>query len=126
MDKRALENFNSKLGKELKAGILSLLILNLIKAEKGPMYGYDIIKTLKAASDEKLGLQGGEIYPVLRMLQNLRILKSSWKNSPEGPPRKYYALTETGKRAVEKANVQWLEISTIVKDTLEKLKVIKK
>lgn len=122
MEDKIIENFTSKLSKELKTGVLSLLILNLIKAKKSPMYGYDIIKSLKAYSDERLNFQEGTVYPVLRMLKNQGFLSSHWENSPDGPPRKYYTLTERGNLAIEEANAQWYEISVVVNEVLEKLR----
>jgi DNA-binding PadR family transcriptional regulator len=56
-------------------------------------YGYDIIKSLK---DVGLGVEEGTLYPILRRLEDERILTSRWVT--EGPrPRKYYMITEYGR-----------------------------
>ncbi len=121
MEDKIIENFTSKLNRELKTGVLSLLVLNLIKAERSPMYGYDIIKSLKAYSHERLNFQEGTVYPVLRKLKNQGFLNSHWENSPDGPPRKYYTLTKNGEVAIEEANAQWSEISVVVNEVIKKL-----
>jgi len=117
--------FGKKFDKELKTGIISLLVLLVISTEKKPCYGYKIIKILETLSNEKFKFQEGTIYPVLSSLTSKGLLSSYWGDAPEGPRRKYYKLTSEGKAALELALIEWTEIVTITDDIIENLGVKK-
>jgi PadR family transcriptional regulator, regulatory protein PadR len=75
---------------EVKRGVMQVAVMCLLEKER---YGYDIIKSLKEAG---LGIEEGTLYPILRRLEDERILSSRWVT--EGPrPRKYYTITEYGR-----------------------------
>lgn len=98
---------------EVKRGMMQVAIMCLLDHER---YGYDIIKSLK---DDGLSIEEGTLYPILRRLEDDKILASHWETGGSRP-RKYYAITEYGKdlreklldalrsmtAAVEKINVQ--------------------
>ena len=52
----------------------------------------------------------GTIYPLLTRLKNAGLLNYRWEESTSGPPRKYYALTETGKVFLKELNITWDEL----------------
>ncbi|BAI61772.1 putative PadR-like family transcriptional regulator [Methanocella paludicola SANAE] len=80
---------------EVKRGVMQVAVMCLLERER---YGYDIIKSLK---DAGLGVEEGTLYPILRRLEDERILSSRWVT--EGPrPRKYYMITEYGREIREK------------------------
>jgi PadR family transcriptional regulator PadR len=56
----------------------------------------------------------GTIYPLLTRLKNAGLLNYRWEESTSGPPRKYYALTETGKVFLSELNTTWDELRTAV------------
>ena len=81
-----LERFEA----EVKRGITQVAIMCLLEQER---YGYDIIKSLKEGG---MSVEEGTLYPILRRLEDERLLTSRWETS--GPrPRKYYAITAYGK-----------------------------
>lgn len=98
MDK--LSEFRQKMNKETKSGLISLLILYIIKHNKEPMYGYKIIQTIEELSNKELKFQEGTVYAILRSLQRQELLESYIEESTQGPPRKYYKITELGKEAL--------------------------
>lgn len=75
---------------EVKRGVIQVAVMCLLEKER---YGYDIIKSLK---DTGLGIEEGTLYPILRRLEDEKLLASRWVT--EGPrPRKYYTITKYGK-----------------------------
>ncbi len=89
-----------KFQKEMNSGAVSLVILALIRKQGRAMYGYEIAKQLEAASGLELPMNQAAVYPVLRSLEKQGLLTSRMVPSDSGPPRKYYELTATGKRAL--------------------------
>jgi PadR family transcriptional regulator PadR len=96
--------------KEAKSGLISLLVLCVIKETKEPMYGYKIIQSIEELSEEELKFQEGTVYAILRSLQKQGLLESRIEESPLGPPRKYYTITKTGKLALEKGLKDWKDL----------------
>ena len=56
----------------------------------------------------------GTLYPLLTRLKNADMLTYRWEESTSGPPRKYYALTETGRSFYTQLKQTWDELSTAV------------
>ena len=79
---------------QLLKGVLEGCILGLL--DKEPAYGYLIVEKLKLAGFEYM--QEATVYPILTRLQKKGLLESEKRPSDIGPPRKYYLLTEEGKR----------------------------
>ena len=92
---------------QLRKGMLELCILNDIRNRK--MYGYEIVRKLRRI--EGLVISEGTIYPILSRLKRQGLVKASIKDSPEGPPRKYYELTDKGREILMQMNAYWLAIS---------------
>ena len=68
-------------------------MLALLNAEE--KYAYQIAQSL--TEPEGLTVSEGTIYPLLSRMQREGLIRSAWKESPAGPPRKYYALTAKGR-----------------------------
>jgi len=94
---------------QMRKGILEYCILTL--ASSGEVYASDIITHLKEA---KLIVVEGTLYPLLTRLKNAGLLKYEWKESDQGPPRKYYSLTEEGTKFNTQLADTWLELSNSV------------
>ena len=94
---------------QMRKGILEYCILALIG--KGEVYASDIISNLKEA---KLIVVEGTLYPLLTRLKNAGLLNYEWKESDQGPPRKYYSLTETGTQFKEQLHNTWKELTESV------------
>ena len=103
---------------QMRKGVLEYCILSILK--DGEAYTSDILETLK---DAKMLVVEGTIYPLLTRLKNAGLLAYRWEESTSGPPRKYYALTETGKLFLKELNTTWSELQQAVKRvTSEKTK----
>ena len=103
------------ISKDLTAASSSALILSILAG--GASYGYQIIQSVRALSEEKIEWTDGMLYPVLHRLESRGQIHSSWKAAPSGRKRKYYSLTEAGRRALRAEREQW----SIVDSTLKKL-----
>jgi len=91
---------------QLRKGMLELCILNSIKGTS--LYGYDIVRKLRDIPS--LVISEGTIYPILSRLKREGLLGTSIKESSEGPPRKYYELTEKGQNILRQMNEYWQDI----------------
>ncbi|HBT65332.1 MAG TPA: PadR family transcriptional regulator [Ruminococcaceae bacterium] len=85
---------------ELKRGVLTLAILSQLES---PQYGYSLLQTL---IDKQVDIEAGTLYPLLRRLEKQNILESEWDTS-ESRPRKYYSLSETGKKLYHSLKASW-------------------
>ena len=91
---------------QMRKGILEYCILSILS--KNDAYASDIIKELKEA---KLIVVDGTRYPLLTRQKNAGLLGYRWEESTQGPPRKYYTITETGQKFLEDMNLNYLIIT---------------
>lgn len=94
---------------QMRKGLLEYCIMLIIS--KRSVYVSDIIKELKEA---RLIVVEGTLYPLLSRLKNSGLLTYQWQESLQGPPRKYYNLTEEGKLFLEELENAWDEINNTV------------
>ncbi len=87
---------------QMRKGILEYCILSILK--KRDLYTSDIIKALK---ENDLIVVEGTLYPLLTRQKNAGLLQYRWEESTQGPPRKYYALTEIGKAYLKELDASW-------------------
>jgi PadR family transcriptional regulator PadR len=104
MNDRFLENWAT----QLRKGMLELCILNTISGRS--LYGYDIVRRLRAI--DGLVISEGTIYPILSRLKREGFVQTTFRESTEGPPRKYYELTDPGREALDKMNDCWTRIKS--------------
>ena len=97
-------DFKVKVSKELLKGSTDLLVLTLI--EKEPMYGYQMIKELSKKSENVFNLQEGTLYPILHGLEEEGFITSYWDETT-AKKRKYYAITEKGKKQLKEKKEEW-------------------
>ena len=93
---------------QLKKGALELCVLALLSQHDG--YAYEIASRLADA----IGMGEGTIYPLMRRLQNDGLVKTYLVESPAGPPRKYYRLSEAGKKSFDGQKTAWNAFSGAV------------
>ncbi len=93
----------------MRKGVLELCILFILS--RNEMYSSDLLAALKEA---QLLVVEGTIYPLLSRLKNEGLLKYRWEESPTGPPRKYFSLTEEGKSTQETLKSTWQQLSESV------------
>ena len=94
---------------QMRKGMLEYCILLLL--ERAPAYSSDIIRSLKEA---ELLVVEGTLYPLLSRLKREGLLQYQWEESRQGPPRKYYALTDQGIQTLAELDKAWTEISGTV------------
>lgn len=87
---------------QMRKGILEYCILSIINQKE--VYTSDILECLKSAD---LLVVEGTLYPLLTRLKNNGILTYRWEESPSGPPRKYFGLTQTGKNLLLQLQDEW-------------------
>lgn len=93
---------------QFKKGVLELCVLALLS--EGDRYGYDVSNIIS----QKIDISDGTVYPILRKLKSDGFLKTYLSEESNGPARKYYSLTETGKAEFKRNAKEWLEFSQTV------------
>jgi len=99
---------------QMKKGILEMVILSIISKKEA--YASDIISQLK---ESKLLVVEGTLYPLLTRLKNEGMLEYRWEESKSGPPRKYYTITEIGKKTFAQLKDGWVEMSAAIESLLK-------
>ena len=94
---------------QMRKGTLELCILAIVNQKD--CYASDIINTLK---EKNLIVVEGTLYPLLTRQKNAGLLSYRWEESKQGPPRKYYALTDQGKQFLTELDSSWKELVSVV------------
>ena len=105
---------------QMRKGILEYCILSILS--KNDAYASDIIKELKEA---KLIVVEGTLYPLLTRQKNAGLLGYRWEESTQGPPRKYYTITEQGSKFLGEMDQSWQELVEAVNTLNSKQKTSK-
>ena len=90
--------------------ILSLLL-------SGESYGYQILQRVRRVSGGTMQWSSAMLYPVLRRLEKEGLIRSDWRVSPENRMRKYYRLTDLGRKEFAAEKERWINIQ----DALRKI-----
>lgn len=90
---------------QMRKGVLEYCILTVLNEK--PLYAINIIKGLK---ESKMIVVEGTLYPLLTRLKNDGLLTYRWEESTQGPPRKYYELTEKGRIFLGELESSWSEL----------------
>ena len=94
---------------QMRKGMLEYCVLLLLS--RAASYTNDIIQRLKEAD---LIVVEGTLYPLLTRLKKEGLLTYEWQESVQGPPRKYYALTNTGREALAAMEETWNSLTKTV------------
>ena len=100
-----VENIKS----QMRKGVLEYCILTIIGRKE--VYTSDILEALRKAN---LLVVEGTLYPLLSRLKNNGLLKYRWQESTDGPPRKYFTLTDEGEQMVTALDEEWNTISQAI------------
>jgi PadR family transcriptional regulator PadR len=98
---------------QMRKGVLELCILSIVSRQD--VYASDIIEKLKEA---KMIVVEGTLYPLLTRLKNEGMLSYRWEESTQGPPRKYYKITEAGQKLLDEMTAEWREMVEAVEQLL--------
>jgi PadR family transcriptional regulator, regulatory protein PadR len=88
---------------QFRKGVVELAILALL--HRGEAYGGAIVERL--GGHPGLAISTGTVYPLLARLKKAGLIDSSWRESPLGPPRKYYRLTAAGLKELTAMTTAW-------------------
>ena len=100
---------------QLLKGVLDAVVLAALAEADG--YGYDVVRRLRGGGLQEVA--DASVYGTLRRLFTQGLLTSYVVPSDEGPHRKYYGLTPTGKKALEAQRSDWLAFTTTVARILD-------
>lgn len=115
---RKKENMNEKYERQMKKGVLDMLVLRLLKSEA--KYGYQIIQEMKEKSEDTFLLKDGTLYPILYRLEDDKLVVSKWSEAVgKQVPRKYYEITEAGRNALDEIEAVWNRISDGISKIME-------
>lgn len=98
----------------MRRGALEACVLALLEGREH--YGFELVQRLGQAP--ALLTTEGTIYPLLSRLHRDRLVETEWRESPAGPPRKYYRLTPRGREALAIFRRQWVEFRDAVDGVL--------
>ena len=93
---------------QLKKGVLGLCVLALLARDDS--YAYEIASRLSDA----IGMGEGTIYPLMRRMQSDGLVETYLVESPSGPSRKYYRLTDHGRAALDSQTKEWRTFASAV------------
>ena len=94
---------------QMRKGMLEYCVMLLLRHEA--CYASDIITRLKEA---QLIVVEGTLYPLLTRLKKEGVLSYEWRESTQGPPRKYYILTPEGEEALSQLDAAWTSLANTV------------
>lgn len=100
---------------QFKKGVLELIVL--LSVNKKDMYGYELVNEVSKV----VNVNEGTIYPLLKRLTNEHYFETYLEESSEGPPRKYYRLTESGRKQKKLLLEEWRtfheQVSAFIKES---------
>src|SRR5438046_957527 len=95
---------------QMRRGTLQYCVLALLDKEE--RYGFDLVRAL--AEVDGMVTSEGTIYPLLSRLRRDGLVEPTWRESPSGPPRRYYRLTEAGRGALDGFAREWSRFRSAV------------
>jgi PadR family transcriptional regulator len=88
---------------QMRRGTLQYCVLALLT--EGERYGFELVRAL--AEVDGMVTSEGTIYPLLSRLRRDGLVEPTWRESPTGPPRRYYRLTKAGRTALDGFVREW-------------------
>ena len=99
---------------QLRRGALEYCVLALLRG--GERYGFELVRTLGEV--DGMVTSEGTIYPLLSRLRRDGVVETTWRESESGPPRRYYRLTNAGRRALADFSDEWTRFRDAVDQLL--------
>jgi len=100
-----MENTAENVRAQMRKGVLEYCILSILN--KREAYASAIIEELKAAN---MIVVEGTLYPLLIRQKNQGLLSYRWEESTQGPPRKYYVISDKGREQLAQMDEAWKEL----------------
>lgn len=98
---------------QFKKGVLNLCVLVLL--DKQDRYGYELVQKIS----DRIAISEGAVYPLLRRLTKEGYFSTYLQESTEGPPRKYYSLTDEGRAYLHEQLEEWKSFTDGVNKLIE-------
>ncbi len=98
---------------ELLPGTLDLIVLRALST-MGPQHAYGLAARLEQVAEHPLTLNQGTLYPALVRLEQRGHIKGAWQKTENNREAKYYSITRSGTRALEKETVRWRRLAGLV------------
>ena len=108
-----MESTTDNVRSQMRKGVLEYCILCILSKKEA--YASNIIDELKSAN---MIVVEGTLYPLLIRQKNQGLLTYRWEESTQGPPRKYYEITEKGRAQLAEMDAAWQEMVQSI-DTLK-------
>lgn len=99
---------------QMRKGTTTVILLSLLTELDRPMYGYEIIKELEKRSRGGFRFKEGLVYPRLHELERQGLLRSEWQREEGSRERKFYTVTEKGRRHLSQELARWQAFTTEV------------
>jgi PadR family transcriptional regulator PadR len=103
--------------KDVPQGTLDLLILRLLSREA--MHGWGVMQRLRLLTDDVFQVTPGALFPALQRLEENGWALGTWDTSENNRRAKYYTITKTGKKQLERAEVHWNAVSGAIARVLK-------
>lgn len=100
-----MENISENVRAQMRKGVLEYCILCILNRKEA--YASNILEELKGAN---MLVVEGTLYPLLIRQKNQGLLSYRWEESPQGPPRKYYVITDKGREQLSEMDAAWEEL----------------
>ena len=113
MNKIMAEETDNKVT-QLRKGILELAVMAALYRQSH--YGYSLVRGL--AGPDAAGIKEGTVYPILARLAREGLVVSDWVESSQGPPRKYYSITDQGREVLAMWKQMWQRTQGFVNEAL--------
>jgi PadR family transcriptional regulator len=98
---------------ELLQGTLDLIVLRALDT-MGPQHAYGLAARLEQVAEPSLTLNQGTLYPALVRLEQRGWIKGAWQRTETNREAKYYSITRTGLRALDKQAERWRRLAGLV------------
>jgi transcriptional regulator len=102
---------------ELLQGTLDMLILKVLAG--GRLHGYEIAQRIHDRSEDVLTVEEGSLYPALYRMQDRGWIESEWGQSENNRRAKYYSLTRTGRRQLEREAAGWEQLRWAIQKIMQ-------
>lgn len=103
--------FVDKWKSQVKKGTLTFIVLNVLRNNE--FYGYEFIEEVKKLT--KIEIAEGTFYPLMNRLKKENLVTAKWVEQESGIPRKYFSLTDTGRKTLEQMQTYWEDLSSSIK-----------
>jgi PadR family transcriptional regulator PadR len=101
----------AKLEQDLRKGVLVLAVLSQLRTRE---YGYSLRQALARGG---MPIEEGTLYPLLRRLESQELLASEWLIE-DGPPRRYYVLSDRGAELLTSLTASWGSLTSVMNQLL--------